>query len=169
MRNLRRNLSIVTLLALLVAVPATILSAQEDRSMPLGHGMGHGPGGGEPGRMLERMVRHLDLSDEQTSRVEQIFQDGREQNRPLRERADTAHEAFAELMWADELDETALREAATALAEAQTELRVAHALAFRDLRDVLDEEQLATLAEFHEQRMERRASGGHGHGFGGHP
>lgn len=169
MSNLKRILPIVTLLALLVAVPATILSAQETRTMPRGHGMSHGPGGDDPGRMLERMVRHLDLSEEQTAQVEQIFEEGREQNRPTRERVRVAQEEYAEMMWAEEFDETALRNAAAVLADAQTEMRVAHALTFRELRDVLDEEQLAKLAEVHEQRKGRRGARGHGHGFGKQP
>ena len=166
--------AVLTAIAVVVITGATLALAGAP-------GRGHG-GPGEPmidgprgvlgplGRMLDR----LDLSDEQTSKVEAILDEARPGIESLREKLRDGRQAFAAAHPPESFDEAAIRAHAAEQAKLTTELAVQSARARARVLGVLTPEQLAEFKaareRFEDYRDEfgpgGRRHGGHGqHGW----
>lgn len=126
-----------------------------------GHPGGRGPHAGDfahfgdPARMVDRMARHLDLSDSQRQNLENVIAAARPQMDDLRDRARQTFEAIRSL----DVDDPDYHARLNNLAAEAGELATSATLLMGGLRaDVsreLTEEQRAELATFMEQKHER--------------
>jgi len=145
-----------------IAAAALLVAPALAQPGPMGRG-GHGPH--EPGMGLDRMIRHLDLTEEQRQQLEQLQARHRDATRAVRDQLRAAHERFAELAHAETLDEAALREAAAEMAELRSEMMLSRVSMRREVDAILTPEQLEQLQQMRQGR--RHGPGGRGPGRGG--
>ena len=111
----------------------------------LGHGKG--PGGFGPGMLLGRLADRLDLSDEQRTEIEAIYEASRDRTADLRDQLQTAREAFHEDHELGVFDETEARTFAATATGIQAELMVEHMRANAEAFNVLTPEQQDALRD----------------------
>lgn len=117
----------------------------------------------------ERLIEKLDLTAEQSQAVEAAFQAQRQTWEANRPRMEAARETLEQRIHAETMDESAIREAASAVAALEAERALDRAKLHQVLRGILTPEQMARLRELHEERRERieerfgGAEGPHGH------
>jgi Spy/CpxP family protein refolding chaperone len=136
----------------LAAVAGLILAAQPC----LAQG---GPGGGGGG--MRRGGLGPDATDEQRTAYQQFNQETTDQNAKVA----TARTELADAVYAEKVDEAAIKAKAAALAKAQEELSLAQAKAFAKVRSKFTPEQIENI-----KAMGARGGGGgmrRGGGFGG--
>lgn len=112
------------------------------------------------GRMFERMAKRLDLTDEQQTAVQQLRDQFRAEQQPLRERLQATRDELSGLSSVDSYDEDVAADLADQLGELTKELAVGHLSFKNQLQLLLTEEQRAQMAEFHKKmgsKMERKA------------
>lgn len=146
-------LLLATLVGGLSLAPATA-DANVGRS-----GRGHGP---EQGRQLQRMALVLGLSSEQQTQIQAILQSERQTVAPLLKSLRANREAVRKLAQAENFDEGAVRDLATAAAATRAELIVARARTQNRIHAVLTPEQrtlAAKLRRTHGERGPRRGPG----------
>lgn len=117
----------------------------------MGRGMGMGLG-------MERGMglRGLDLSDTQKSQIIAIAQKYQASMRALVGAMAAERQKAAELMFADNFDETALRQAHNAVSAIKEEMSVTKAKQWYEIRQVLTPEQLEQLKQQRAERLENR-------------
>jgi Spy/CpxP family protein refolding chaperone len=150
----------------LVLAAATLVAVAPAWAQPPHSGHG-GFDVGHHGRMMERMIERLDLTEEQRAQVEEVAKAQHEQYGPTREKLREAHKAVAQTIHAETLDEAAIRDASAAAAALEADLAVARAQFFQQIRKVLTAEQLQELHEMFDEAQERMAEGGFPPGGGG--
>ncbi len=112
------------------------------------------------GRMFERIAKRLDLTEEQQTAVEQLREQFRAEQKPLKEQLKATRDELKGLSTVDNYDEDAVADLADQLGELTRDLAVGHASFRNQLQLLLTDEQRAQMAEFHEEmggRMERKA------------
>ena len=112
-----------------------------------------GPGFGmpEPGMMIDRMARHLDLDDAQRDSVDNIMSAARPEFEALREKVHANREALRTLA----ANDPEIQNIAVANGELATEATLLFARVRGEIDAVLTDEQRAQLAEFKERRFDR--------------
>lgn len=113
-----------------------------------------GERGHNHGQVVERMARHLDLSDEQQVQVEQLFANGLEEVRADRERIEELRENL--LGQAASFDAGDAQAAADEIGAITSRMVYRRASMQASLYQLLDEEQRAQLAAFNARRDKRR-------------
>ena len=128
--------------------------AQHGPGGPGGHRGGpHGPGGG----LLSHFSQVLNLTDAQKAQIKQLEEGFRESTKPLHEQLRNAGPGDPLTAVASgTFDESAVRAAAQARANAQVEREVAHARMMHEMYNVLTAEQKSQLAAERQQREQRR-------------
>lgn len=116
-------------------------------------GPGMGPGG--PG-LLGPELRRLGLSEDQRSRVRQIMESHRDEQRALADRARKAHEALREVTESPTFDESAVRARAADVAIVEADMAVARARLYNEVYQILTPEQQTTLKTLQAGRGQRQ-------------
>ncbi|MGE0451479.1 MAG: Spy/CpxP family protein refolding chaperone [Vicinamibacterales bacterium] len=118
-----------------------------------------GPGGpmgrGGPGLAGPVPLNRLGLTDDQRSRVRQVMQSHREDQRALAERARTAHQALQDVLASPTFDEAAIRARSADVASVQADMAVLQGRVFGEIYQILTPEQQQKLAELRTQQQER--------------
>jgi periplasmic protein CpxP/Spy len=159
LKNSKRTKAIVAgVLALgisAVLVTASVWARQDrgDEGQRPGFGRMHSHfGGGFDGRAL----RGLDLTDDQRQQIRSIHEGSREATRAVGEKLMTARRALRDAAAAETIDESAIRAAAGALANAEAEAAITRARIHAQVWKVLTPEQQEKAKALREERRERR-------------
>ena len=139
-------LTVVLALAMIAAIPET--SVAGDR-------MGKGPHHRGDGPMGLKLLKQLDLTENQEIRVREMFSAHREEMRPHANKLRIARNTMVQTMETAPLDEPAVREAHRALAGIREEMVVARARMMDEVRSILTPEQNARLTQMKAERRER--------------
>jgi protein CpxP len=162
MRDKWRQIGIGAGLALLVAAAAPMVSAQNTNGAPppfMGRGMRGGPPpGGPAGLPLGR----LGLSDAQRDQVRSIMEGHRDEQQALGDRLRQAHDALEQAMQSGTFDEGAVRQAAMALADVETDGAVLRARIFSEVFQILTPDQQSQLKDLEARRDARSGPRGRG-------
>jgi Spy/CpxP family protein refolding chaperone len=142
-------LTTVCILALSVSVALTAQAG------PFGGGQrGHGPGGGLHGMQV---LMQLDLSSDQKHAVYDILKKYEPEQEKARDSVHGKRQQMAGLMWAEEVNEEAIRQTFRETTAATEEAVVLRARMFAEIRSVLNDEQREQLAEIQQNKGERMA------------
>ncbi len=158
---------------ILAAAAACVLVLGLGTTATLAQGFGPGPGRGHGGkegppnaeRMMERMTEKLDLSAQQQDQLGALLEANRENMQAGRDDMRSARETLKDAVAAENLDESAIRQASAVVASLQTEHALNRAAFLQQIREILSPEQMAEFQELKERRHERRAER-RGRGFG---
>jgi protein CpxP len=118
--------------------------------------------GAHRGRPLDRMARHLDLSDEQRSQIEAIFANTRTESARLRSELETLREDMGAMIRSEAFFAEQVRMEVESKAPVFVELTVLGVTTMNDVYKVLTPEQRAKADEM----LARRRGRGFGRGFG---
>lgn len=141
-RNLRRKLALAALT--LTLIPAAVLAARPRVAPP-----------GPPGLLAQRLIHRLELTPEQLQAIRAVFAAHRQELQgEVAGIADSRRALFAAIH-GETFDESAVREAATAVGAAEAELAVTRATIVQEVREVLTDEQEAELAEILAEARDR--------------
>jgi len=99
-----------------------------------------------------RLVKALDLSNEQTEQVKAIFRKHRDEIAPLRKEMVSERRELRNLILSDKPDETVIREQAKKIAATSGDLAVRRAKVFQEVRTVLTPEQIQKFRALQEKR-----------------
>jgi len=111
--------------------------------------------------MLQMMVlRQLDLTDEQKTRVKAIVDSHRDELKAIGARAMSAHMALEEAISGSTFDEATVRTRAADVAAVDADAAVARARGFNEVYQILTTEQQAKLKEIQANMKQRMASRG---------
>jgi Spy/CpxP family protein refolding chaperone len=142
--NLSKKFAMVLTIVIGLALTSTA-NAQ------FGHGrMAGGMGPGFPGL---KMVMHLDLSDAQRDEIRTIIKKYRAEGQEIREDLASVRENMASVMFADQLDEAAVRSQFKVLAPQMEDLAVLGARIISEVKTVLTPDQIETMKEMRSERM----------------
>jgi Spy/CpxP family protein refolding chaperone len=114
---------------------------------------GAGPNSSATGIM--RLVRRLDLTDEQVEQIKETIKTSREKIQAAQKAVAEARKALNETV-AKSADEAAIRDAATAVGKALGDAAVLRANTKTAVEKILTDEQRAKLEELREEMKERR-------------
>lgn len=134
-----------------------------------------GAGSGGPQHPLGRILRQIDLSDEQQTRIHEILFENRETRREHLQQLREARQALRQAVQATEVDEVAIRAAAERVARLQADRAVARAQVLGQVRQALEPAQLERFNELLAQAPDRAGRRGRfprceaGRGFGPGP
>jgi Spy/CpxP family protein refolding chaperone len=128
---------------------------------------GHGPGGGDCDMMMGGphhgkgfgpmgMLKDLNLTSEQQTKVDGIMDQHKEQLRAMDEKNDASRKALHEAIHNDVFDEQKIREASKSLAKNKEDVDVVRGRMFSEIRTVLTPEQATQLKEMKNIRQEQR-------------
>lgn len=119
----------------------------------------HGPGS-DPGRMVEKLKRHLDLDETQQAQVDNVLEAARPEFEALRARAEANRLALHALDWNDANDSAQINDLAVESGQIVTDGVLLMARVRSEIRNVLTAEQIAeleaTAGTWRERRAERR-------------
>jgi Spy/CpxP family protein refolding chaperone len=118
------------------AEPTTPTASTQDKKSL--HDSRHGHGRGDP---MERMTRHLDLTDEQRTRIEAILSEARTEGEALRADLQPLREQLQSAVKAEVFSEDQVRTAAQSMAPVTVELMVLGAKTMHAVRNELTPEQ----------------------------
>jgi protein CpxP len=118
--------------------------------------------GGKGGDKFMKLVRQLDLTEEQKDQFRDMREAKREEMKANRDtnqaermaEKQAQHAAIQDLVLADTFDEAKAQELATAMVEKQTERRVQRLAQQHEMLSILTDEQKAELKELQAERME---------------
>jgi protein CpxP len=153
-----RSMLVVAAAGLALAVGLAF--AQTEGGAPMHHGMGmhaHRMGGGEFGMFLHQ----LNLSDDQKAQVKQIFQNEKQNMRPLVEQEAQAHLQMIKLITGGNFTPSAAAQVASQEAQTHIQLEVEHAKIGSQIYSLLNSDQKAKVADMiskHEQMIEQRSN-----------
>jgi protein CpxP len=102
-----------------------------------------------------RVLRQLDLTDEQRAQVRQVMASHRDELRAIGQKLRAAHRAQAEAVTASQFDEQAVRTRAAELAAISADAAVLRARVHSEVFAVLTPDQQAKAAELKAQREAR--------------
>ena len=129
----------------LIGVAGTAGAAPGDGRMSRGH---HGMGEfGNPARLLEHMVRRLDLTEDQEQRIGNILDAAAPEFEALRGRASDVREAIAELDTSDPNYDVSVQDLAREVGEVATSMTLLHGRLRAEIATELTPEQAAKLKE----------------------
>jgi Spy/CpxP family protein refolding chaperone len=144
---------------------ATVLVMVAGAGPALGQGWGEGNGHGpHHGRMMDRIMERLDLTEEQRAEVETLMTEQHDGMKADLDQLREARQALAGAIHAAVFDEAAIREAAAGVATLEADLAVKRGLANQAFREILTAEQRAKLDEMQELMLEFGGPGGYGPG-----
>ena len=123
-----------------------------------------GNGGRSQGFQEGRWLEELDLSAEQTERIQAIREEAKETMEPLREQLQQEREVLQSQLAGDTATDDQLWTQHQEIQDLHQQMGVERFETMLEIRRVLTPEQRAQMAELMEQR---RAQRGQGHGFGG--
>ena len=152
---------------------ATILAlttlgfAASSTAMPYGNGPGDCGRGmhrgnpaamqeNDPGFMIDRMTRRLDLTPEQSKQVETIVKETQQQMNDARKNIKENRKKLHELMQQDEYNEADIRKIADELGELKSDMIVLRSQQMHKIREILTEEQRARMNDMRERMVRRR-------------
>jgi len=159
MKPTRKGILGIAIAAGLVMAAAAVPALAQGWGQGYGHGEHHG-------RMMERVMERLGLTEEQRAQAEALMTERHDAMKASIDQMRTAREALADAVHAAEFDETAIRDAAAAVAALEADLAVERGLANQEFRKILTPDQQAKLDETH--KMMREFGGGPG-GYGPGP
>lgn len=107
------------------------------------------------GPNIMRLVRRLDLTDEQAEQIKETIKTNREKIQAAQKAVDEARKALNETV-VEGADETAIRDAATAVGKALGDAAVLRVNTKAAVEKILTDEQRAKLEELREDMKERR-------------
>lgn len=116
---------------------------------------GPGMGLGGPG-LFGPALRRLELTEDQRSRVRQITESHRDEQRAIADRARKAHEALREVTESPTFDESAVRARAADVASVEADMAVARARLYNEVYQILTPEQQTTLKTLQAERGQRQ-------------
>lgn len=154
-----KSVSALMALALVLAFAAVGLAQQGGGKGQRGGGFGRG-GGHHRGGILP-FARDLNLTDEQKAQIEKIHEGFEQSTASLREQARGKRGGEFDALGGT-FDESAVRAAAQARANAQVELEVARARMMSQVYSVLTAEQKAKINERRQQFEQKRQERGKG-------
>lgn len=139
-----------------VFLAGVVFAGPHGRGHRSGHGRDRGgwKGGHGRGMMLGRILRKLDLTDEQNEQIKAIREANREKTKDAREAVAEATKALHETAFQD-ANEAAIRAAATVLGNALGDRAVLRATTMASIKKVLTAEQLEKLAQSRAKMKER--------------
>lgn len=166
----------IVLLSLAVLLAGGWAWAQGPGNGPQGPGPGIGPGGGaglfaEEGpqmgprhrrQHLGRLIRALDLSDEQQEQARQIREQAREQGQSIREEQRALREELRTALDGESPSAEAVGAIVISLHQNRQQLRAIGEQAWTDFQALLTPEQMEQLEQFREMRRERGLRGRRG-------
>jgi Spy/CpxP family protein refolding chaperone len=127
---------------------------------------GHGPGGGDCPMMggphhgkgfgPMGMLKDLNLTQDQQTKVDAIMDQHKETLRALDEKTDASRKALHEAIHNDVFDEQKIREASKSMAANKEEMDVLRGTMFSEIRTVLTPEQAAQLKEMKKVCQDQR-------------
>ncbi len=120
---------------MVVALGATVLAVNVAAQR------GGGPGG------MGRVLRHLDLTDEQHEAIHSVMEQHRESGRSLREQLSAARRNLRDSVQSGTADETAIRALAAEVAPLAADAAVQRAALHAEIRGLLTDTQRAQLDE----------------------
>ena len=130
--------------------------AQAQGMFGAGH---HGPGS-DPGRMVERLKRHLDLDETQQAQVDNVLEAAWPEYEALRDRAEANRIALRELDWSNAEDSARINDLAAESGQIVTDGVLLMARVRAEIRNLLTAEQIAeleaTAETWHARRADRR-------------
>ena len=119
-------------------------------------GWGHG---GQHGPMLERMIgkldRHLDLSEQQRASLEQVFEQNSEVARNHRQQRRSLRHESMQLDPSSDAYETQIQEIADRVAEMAHDQALLMANVFKQVAEILTDEQREEMRQLMQQRMQK--------------
>ncbi|MBW1866954.1 MAG: Spy/CpxP family protein refolding chaperone [Deltaproteobacteria bacterium] len=115
--------------------------------------MKHGMGQGFPGL---RMVMALDLSDTQRDEIRNIIKKYRAEGQDMRKQLASAREKITAVMFADQLDEEAVRSRIQEIAPLMEDLAVLGARIISEVKTVLTADQIDMLKDMRAECTEKR-------------
>jgi Spy/CpxP family protein refolding chaperone len=153
----------------LAIAAAVVMAAAAIPVLGQGWGNGHHPDR-HHGRTMDRIMERLELTDEQRAEVEAMMSERHDAMEANIDELRAARGALFDAIHAAEFNETAIRDAAAAVATIEADLAVERGLGYQDFRKILTPDQ---QAEFEEMQKSMRAyhweyEGGHG-GYGPGP
>ncbi len=126
-------------------------------------GPGMGPMGMGPFGRMRMLADKLGLSDAQKQQIRTILQSHRDEWKGLADRARQAHQKLNAAVTADQIDDTAIRQAATDLGSVEADMAVSRAHVRAEVFQVLTPDQQAQAKQLQadmqqkmQQRMQRR-------------
>jgi periplasmic protein CpxP/Spy len=131
-------------------VMASRLSAHDFSRGGRGHGLGP----------LGRMARHLDLTDEQKTRIRDLMESHKPQLEAQREARRAAHRALADAVAAEPRDEAAIRARAAEIGRVAGDSAVLKARIRSEISPLLTDQQREKLREMKERFQERKGRRG---------
>lgn len=160
--NLRKLGGVTAFASALVLTVAMVGFSQGPRGgggqqgPPPDGGFHGGPGGPHGGGPFGPFGRDLNLTDEQKAQIKKLTDSVEESTKALRDQLRTLHESQPDPASGAAFDEAAVRAAATARANIQIELEVAHARVMSQVFNLLTTEQKAKLAAQRQQFEQKR-------------
>ncbi|MDJ0704258.1 MAG: Spy/CpxP family protein refolding chaperone [Leptolyngbyaceae cyanobacterium MO_188.B28] len=166
--TLRRSL-LITAAAILVPMgSAFALTETQFNSPNLIAQRAAGNGGRSQGFQEGRWLEQIDLSAEQTERIQAIREETKQTMEPLREQLRQERDMLQSQMAGDRATDEQLRAQHQKIQDLHQQLGVERFETMLAIRQVLTSEQRAEMAELMEQRREQRRQGqGYGGRFGG--
>jgi len=101
------------------------------------------------------MLRHLDLTEAQRTRVREILDSHRDEQRALGDKAFAAHTALEAAINGDVFDESAVRMRAAEVAAIDADMAVARARIYAEVFQILTPDQQAQAKKLHEEMRQR--------------
>ena len=179
MKTTTKTIMAIAMVLTIAAAPIFAAQQQGGRGQggPGGQGGQGGPEGGRgqgQGVPMLRMLKALNLTDEQQTKVDAIVESSKDASQAAREALQSANKALREAV-DNESDAGTLRQLAAAVGVAMGDQAVARVQVMSQIKAILTTEQLAKYAEIKEkmkdrvgQMMERgkgrRGQGGRGRG-----
>ena len=145
-----KRVKLLTTLCVLALSFSMVLTAQAGPSR--GGRQGHGPGDGLHGMQA---LMQLDLSVDQKQAVYDILKKYEPEQEKIRKNMQERRQKMAILMWAEEVNEAAIRETFQETSAAMEEAVVLRAKIFGEIRTVLNDEQVEQLTEMRQSRQHR--------------
>jgi Spy/CpxP family protein refolding chaperone len=146
-----RKAGLLTFATVVMLATIAYAGGGDGRQGPSRHGDGPGFGMPDPGMMIERVARHLDLDDAQRESVKNIMEAAKPELKALREQL-RANQQALEAMDADDPE---IQNIAISNGQLATEGTLLFSRIRGEVHAVLTEEQLAKAAELKEQRKNR--------------
>jgi Spy/CpxP family protein refolding chaperone len=132
---------------------ALVMAAAAIPVLGQGWGKGHHPDR-HHGRMMDHVMERLELTEDQRAEVEAMMTERHDAMEDNIDQLRQAREALFDAIHAAEFDETAIRDAAAAVATIEADLAVERGLGYQEFRKILTPEQ---QAEFEEMQKTMRA------------
>lgn len=153
-----RNLILTTLLAGILTTAGFATISQAGPFCGEHHGahaerMGYGEGRHDP---MQRLLRHVDLSDAQQAEIKTLIETSREETKTARKELRDTRKTLRDLVAGDAYNIESVRNLADQQARLQADLTVARIDTMHRALQVLTPEQQAEMVKLREQRMEKR-------------